>query len=141
MLALILGSGWETEEAVTFTSIAASYFLVGTYGSLLTYRIFLNPVNRFPGPWTARLSSFLWTVQLGNSDAHLRLQALHKKYGSIVRIGSANLSIIDPAGMEIIYGTDTKTMKASCYDNNEPLTSMHTARSRALHDRRRKIWA
>ncbi|KAK3615985.1 hypothetical protein LTR56_026261 [Elasticomyces elasticus] len=141
ILAFILGPGWEIGEAVAVTSIAASCFLAGTYGSLLTYRIFLNPLNRFPGPWTARLSSFFWTLQLGNSDAHLRLQALHKKYGSIVRIGSADLSVIDPAGMEITYGADTKVTKASWYDNNEPLTSMHTARSRVLHDRRRKIWA
>ncbi|KAK6394275.1 hypothetical protein LTR81_026316 [Elasticomyces elasticus] len=114
ILAFILGPGWEIGEAVAVTSIAASCFLAGTYGSLLTYRIFLNPLNRFPGPWTARLSSFFWTLQLGNSDAHLRLQALHKKYGSIVRIGSADLSVIDPAGMEITYGADTKVTKASC---------------------------
>ncbi|KAK3658710.1 hypothetical protein LTR56_001581 [Elasticomyces elasticus] len=132
---------WPITEALAATSTAVGCFLGGVYGSLLFYRLFLNPLNRFPGPWSARLSSFFLTFRLGNLDAYLQLQALHRKYGSIVRIGSSQLSVIDPEGMEVTYGVHATATKAAFYDGDKPLTSMQTARSKDLHDRRRKIWA
>ncbi|KAK5736331.1 hypothetical protein LTR17_007495 [Elasticomyces elasticus] len=132
---------WPINEALVATSTVLGCFLGGAYASLLIYRIFLNPLNRFPGPWTARLSSFFLTFRLGNLDAYLQLQALHRRYGKIVRIGSSQLSIIDPEGMEITYGVHATATKAAFYDGDKPLTSMQTARGKDLHDRRRKIWA
>jgi hypothetical protein len=133
--------GFSFGAAFGATLAFALSILAGLYTSLIIYRLFLNPLNRFPGPPAARLTTLSWSASLTNSDAYKKLEALHAKHGKFVRIGSHDLSIIDPDGMEITYGPQAKASKASWYDGSVPLTSMHTSRSRALHDRRRKVWA
>jgi len=133
--------GLSVADALFSTSTVAAAFLTGVYGSLLVYRIFFNPLNRFPGPWQAKLSSLYMSTQLGNSDEYYKLHAMHQKYGRIVRIGSHDLSITEPDAMELAYGTQSKVTKSSWYDTDSPLCSMHTTRSKALHDKRRRVWA
>lgn len=132
--------GQSTLDAVTVVIAIACSFLTGAFGSMLIWRAFLNPLNKFPGPWPARIGNFYFTFNLTKSDAYYKLQALHKKYGRIVRIGSNDLSIIDPTIMETAYGRQSRVTKGIWYDNDAPLTSMHTTRSRELHDKRRKVW-
>ena len=134
-------SAFSFAAAFATTSTIAGCYLLGVYSSLLIYRIFVNPVNRFPGPWAARLSSLYMASKLGNSDAYYKLQALHEKYGRIVRIGSNSLSIINPDVMEISFGSHSKVTKTDWYDGDAPSSSMHTSRNKALHDKRRKVWA
>ncbi|KAK1058047.1 hypothetical protein LTR33_013493 [Friedmanniomyces endolithicus] len=74
-------------------------------------------------------------------DSYLQLQAMHKQYGPIVRIGSGDLSIIHPECIDLAYGPDAKAMKSSFYDQELPLRSMQTMRSKLEHGQRRKIWA
>jgi cytochrome P450 len=57
-----------------------------------------------------------------------------------VRIGPNDLSVTDPDAAGVISGLHSKCVKADWYSNDAPLTSMHTTRDRAQHDRRRKIW-
>lgn len=96
IIALTKLYGQTTAEAFLFTSAIASSFLAGLFGSLLIWRAFLNPLNKFPGPWYTRLSNLYFTSQVLGSDAYHKLQALHEKHGRIVRIGSNDLSITDP---------------------------------------------
>ncbi len=140
-LALTTFYGYTTRDALTAASSSVGLFLAGAYGSLLVYRIFLNPLNRLPGPWLARVSTFYWSCRLGKMDSYLQLQAMHKQYGPIVRIGSGDLSIIHPECIDLAYGPDAKAMKSSFYDQELPLRSMQTMRSKLEHGQRRKIWA
>lgn len=39
-----------------------------------------------------------------------------------------------------ILGPNSKCIKAPWYDGGLPLMSLHTARVRADHDKRRKVW-
>lgn len=127
--------------AASLTAIGAASFLIGAFGNCLFYRLFLNPLNKFPGPWPARISNLWLSTQLGNSDGYYWLQEQHKKHGKIVRIGSHDISVIDPEIMEQAYGNKSRVTKAAWYDNDHPLTSMHTTRDKGLHDRRRRVWA
>ncbi|EME82006.1 uncharacterized protein MYCFIDRAFT_215553, partial [Pseudocercospora fijiensis CIRAD86] len=127
--------------SAAFTNVVAASCLIGIYGNLLFYRLFLNPLNKFPGPYGARISQFWWSFQLGKADGYYHLSDWHKKYGKYVRVGSHNLSITDPEIMELAYGSKSRVGKAIWYDNDKPLTSMHTTRDRGLHDRRRRVWA
>ncbi|KAK4565840.1 hypothetical protein LTR86_003689 [Recurvomyces mirabilis] len=95
----------------TTTSPLLSY-LTGLYTSLMVYRLFLNPLNRYPGPYAARISSLWWSFQLGKSDGYLKLKNLHDNYGPIVRIGSSDLSIIDPDFMEPTFGLHAVSSKS-----------------------------
>ncbi|KAK5134636.1 hypothetical protein LTR08_006292 [Meristemomyces frigidus] len=140
---VLLTKLYETSlvDAIGTILTFAGCYLLGAYSSLLIYRIFVNPLNRFPGPWPARLSSLYMPTKLGNSDLYYKLQALHQKYGRIVRIGANDLSIIDPDVMETSFGVHSKVTKGDFYDMEAPFTSLQTTRSKTEHDKRRKVWA
>ena len=55
-------------------------------------------------------------------------------------IGPCEISIAYPEGPMAILGPNSKCIKAPWYDGGLPLISMHTARDRAVHDKRRKVW-
>lgn len=142
-LAITLSKAYSytTAQALATTLAISSSFLIGAYGNCLIFRLFLNPLNKFPGPFAARISSMWWPTQLGNSDGYYWLLEQHQKHGKYVRVGSNDLSIIDPDIMELAYGHKSRVTKAPWYDNDYPLTSMHTSRDKGLHDRRRRVWA
>lgn len=79
--------------------------------------------------------------KLLNKDAYLQFEALHKEYGKYVRLGPNALSITDADVLETAFSHDTQFRKAEWYDNAKPFDSLHTTRDKALHDRRRRLWA
>ncbi|KAL9092427.1 MAG: hypothetical protein Q9159_000935, partial [Coniocarpon cinnabarinum] len=116
-------------------------FLLGVYTSLLTYRLLFHPLNKFPGPASARVSDLWYSVKCRNKDAQHQLVRQHKQYGEFLRIGSSSLSITHPNAVQAIYGFGSKCTKAYWYDNEHPYTSMHKTRSRVEHDKRRRVWS
>lgn len=138
---LYKGYGFSLGEAFGSTLTILSCILGGLYTSIAIYRLFLNPLNVFPGPFWVRLGNVAWSAQLTNFDAYYKLKELHDKHGDFVRIGSHDLSIIDPEGMEVSYGIRAKAGKSPWYEGDYPLYSMQTTRSKALHDKRRRVWA
>ena len=111
------------------------------YSSVLVYRLLFNPLNAFPGPFFAKLTKFDHVFRVTKMDNHHKLYDLHKKYGKFVRIGPNDLSVTDPDGTQVISAANSKCYKAPWYEQDVPFISMHTTRDRALHDRRRRIWA
>lgn len=138
---LYKGYGFDFLAALSAALAIVSSALAGLYTSLFIYRIFFHPLNRFPGPWRLRLSGFFWNARLKNSDAYYQLKTLHDQYGDFVRISPNILSIVDPEGMEVSYGVHAKASKSPWYEGDYPLSSMHTTRSKPLHDKRRRVWA
>lgn len=75
------------------SAILRSFYVIGSlisgiYLSMIVYRIGFHRLNRFPGPFLARLSNFYITgVVFGRHQEFLVLEKLHKQYGDIVRIG------------------------------------------------------
>lgn len=141
VVALMNLQGNSFSQAATTVSATAGSFLAGIYGSLIIWRLFLNPLNKLPGPYWARLGNIYTSLNFKNSDAYYKLQEMHKRYGRIVRIGSNDLSVTDPNIMEAVYGRNSRCAKGWWYDGDAPWSSMHTTRSRELHDKRRKVWA
>lgn len=131
-----------TGAAVLFTLKHAALYLAGLYTSLITYRLFFNPLNNIPGPYWARLSKLDTVFRVAEKrNLNQVLLALHRKYGKFVRIGPNDLSVTHPDGTEVIMGIKSKFSKAPWYSQDVPLVSMHTTRDRAAHDRRRRIWS
>jgi tryprostatin B 6-hydroxylase len=95
------------------SSSVLGYFLAGLYGSLIMYRLFFNPLNRFPGPYFARLSSFYLVFRSTKLDTNRRLYQLHQKDGKFVRIGPNDLSITEPDGVQVVSGATSKCSKSS----------------------------
>lgn len=124
-------------EAFTLSSL----FLGGLYASLLIYRLFLNPLNKFPGPLAARLSKLYLVQRNSKSNLHgqRELYDLHQTYGPYVRIGPNDLSVVDPEGMKVVLGPHSKCRKSAWYGQDAPYISTNTTRDRAAHDRRRRL--
>ncbi|ETN43117.1 uncharacterized protein HMPREF1541_02275 [Cyphellophora europaea CBS 101466] len=116
-------------------------YLLGLYTSLLTYRTFFNPLNVFPGPFSARLSKFSHVIQNSRLMGHKELLEKHRRLGQFVRLGPNEISVTDPNAVAVISRADSKCSKAPWYANDTPLISMHTTRDRQQHDRRRKVWS
>jgi tryprostatin B 6-hydroxylase len=74
------------KESVSLSSSISGYFLAGVYASLITYRLFFNPMNKFPGPYFARLSTFDLVFRISKFDTNKYLHHLHQKHGKFVRI-------------------------------------------------------
>lgn len=134
--------GEELNVAIKTITFVGAAFLAGLYSTLLVWRAFFNPLNKFPGPFGARISSFWWSFRVGTSShAFLKVQELHAQYGPYLRIGSNDMAIADPKAVNLIYGPNSKCRKSITYDIDKPMVSMHTDRSREAHDKRRRIWS
>lgn len=116
-------------------------YLAGVYTNCAIFRLFFNPLNKIPGPYFTRLSKFAFCFMNVKLDGHHVLKRLHDQYGPFVRIGPNDISVIDADGTQVISAADSKCTKGPWYDQDSPHISMHTTRSRAMHDRRRRIWA
>ncbi|KAF2721077.1 putative P450 monooxygenase [Polychaeton citri CBS 116435] len=132
---------YPINSAIKSVSVLATTYFTGLYTSLAIYRLYFHPLCIFPGPWQARLSSLWLMSRMLNFDAYHKLEALHKQYGRYVVVGSNDLSISDPDIMDAAYGALSQASKSQWYDTGRPHDSMHTTRERAVHDRRRRIWA
>ncbi|KAL4972342.1 cytochrome P450 [Aspergillus desertorum] len=135
----IQGTHWTT-ALFTVLEILTSY-LCGIYTSLLVYRLLLHPMNKFPGPFPARISTIWTSTQLKNNNMHLTLLHYHRKYGPFVRIGSSDLSIAHPDALEPIYGTHSRCIKGANYELSAPATALQLMRDPEEHHARRRVWS
>lgn len=65
---------------------------------------FYNGLNKYPGPFIASLTDWWRFLDVYKSRPELTHQALHAKYGDVVRLGPNTLSFADPAALKSIYG-------------------------------------
>ena len=129
------------KEAIFTSFKLGGIFLVGVYGNCAIYRLFLNPLNKIPGPIGARLSKFDHVFRNAGLNAHVKLLEQHEKLGKFVRIGPNDISVTDADGVEVISGPKSVCTKSPWYEQDTPLISLHTSRDRTMHDRRRRVWA
>ena len=133
--------GGSVGEALAQVIPIASCYVAGLYASLIAYRAIFHPLNKFPGPFGARISRLWLSAQLKDGDVYRKVHRLHEQYGDFVRVGSSDLSITHPKAISAIYGQGSKCTKASFYDLTKPRVSLQMLRVKALHDQRRRIWS
>jgi cytochrome P450 family 628 len=148
-------------HAITLATALCLPYVGALFSSIAIYRAFFHTLNRFPGPFAARLSKLWHFYKISAAlDNYKYLDKLHVQYGEVVRTGkgllgelqSANntaylspelgpneVSIADPAGVEIVHGSRSRCSKAAWYDaTSKPYTTILQMRDRAMHDRRRR---
>jgi hypothetical protein len=99
--------------AIMFEPLAAYWpmlVVVVSVGVLVT-AYFHHGLNRYPGPFLARFTD-LWRVVDVSHDHHEQTMiALHRQYGSVVRIGPNTVSISSPDYIPRIYGINKGYVK------------------------------
>ncbi|KXJ87560.1 benzoate 4-monooxygenase cytochrome P450 [Microdochium bolleyi] len=113
----------------------------GVFGSMLVYRGFFHRLGHFPGPFVARFTNFHITI-LSAKKLHLyeEIEALHKKYGDIVRVGPMELSINNAELFAAIAAPNSVCTKGDWYDVLHPMRSLQGVRNKSDHIPRRKVW-
>ena len=149
----------DTNAAGAVLLIVTSY-AVALFSSMAVYRVFFHRLRGFPGPYLAKLTKFWHVYHVLDAQQYLFLDQLRKRYGAFVRTGVLRLpshlfvlaktlrkfsgpnelTIFDAKAVMAIHGSDTRCTEAEWYDNLRPLTAINTTRSKALHEKRRKIW-
>ncbi|KAL7907218.1 cytochrome P450 [Trichoderma velutinum] len=128
-------------SALSLSTQIHACFLQGLYLSLITYRLFFHPLNKFPGPIGARISTFWLCYHVRSLDAWRKIAALHNQYGPFVRVSPSEVSICDPKGVMALYGPASKCEKGPIYDMTKPMTSLHMFRDRSTHHELRRVWS
>ncbi|KAF4341678.1 cytochrome P450 monooxygenase 67 [Fusarium beomiforme] len=117
-------------------------FATGLSLSILIYRAFFHRLNRFPGPFLARLSTFYATwLTINEEHMYLEVQKLHQKYGDILIFsGPTEISIASPSSFRVIHATASPVMKSPFYGIAHPWTNLLAERRKRQHTNRRKAW-
>lgn len=128
-------------QAVSVTNKWFASFAAGLTISILSYRAFFHRLNRFPGPFIARLSTVYATyLAVDEEHMYLEVQKLHEKYGDIVRIGPTEISIATPSSFRPIHAPSSPVIKSPFYGITHPWVMLLSERRKKEHAIRRKAW-
>ncbi|OGE47023.1 hypothetical protein PENARI_c074G06439 [Penicillium arizonense] len=134
----------QTKAVIPFSPNAFQklwlYHILGVYSSMLAYRGFFHRLGKFPGPFFARFSNFYLTMMSSKLHLYKEIDRHHETYGDYVRTGPTELSIADPAAVQSIYGTQSKTTKGPWYTLLDPRVCLSFTRDKQEHARRRRVW-
>ncbi|KAK5199224.1 hypothetical protein LTR92_001698 [Exophiala xenobiotica] len=97
-------------------------------------------LRKVPGPLPAALSNLWLMYQCRRGRRYLAVDALHKKYGKVVRIQPNHVSIADDSAINTIYGHGNGFLKSEYYDAFVSIRrGLFNTRDRAEHTRKRKV--
>jgi cytochrome P450 len=80
------------------------------------YNVFFHPLARVPGPFVARFSRFWLVYNMARGRFHEVNQALHKQYGSVVRVAPNEVSVVSPEALKTVHGQNTEFTKGDWYN-------------------------
>lgn len=106
------------------------------------YNRFFHPLCHVPGPWLATVTPFVQLYHGLQGDRHLWLHALHKKYGSHVRVAPNFVSVNTAQGLHDIYGHGKKLKKANFYNAFTAIKGVyntHNVIDKTVHGRKRRV--
>ncbi|KAI1323417.1 benzoate 4-monooxygenase cytochrome P450 [Xylariaceae sp. FL0255] len=119
---------------------AISMYLVSLFSSITVYRLLLHPLRSFPGPKLAALST-LWNVwKCRDSRRFQILESWHRQYGTVVRTGPNELTLLHPAAHDAMDGPTNRNTRSELYDLIHPLSSSIFTRDNEIHRESRKMW-
>src|SRR5271154_3873082 len=69
------------------------------------YRRYFHPLSKYPGPFLASITRWWMVSEIFSGKHEQHIRALHKQYGTIVRISPNEVAISDPQAIKTIYST------------------------------------
>ncbi|KAI1483449.1 cytochrome P450 [Daldinia eschscholtzii] len=104
----------KTLFSLPLSLTVASLLVFGIVSRLLWNR-FRKDLRDIPGPKIAAYTGLWRWLDVRSGQAHKTHIKLHRKYGSLVRIGPNHVSISDPREINHIYGPKSKYIKTGFY--------------------------
>ncbi|CAG8198338.1 unnamed protein product [Penicillium salamii] len=101
-------------------------------------------LKHIPGPPMSALTNWVRRSWVVTGDAHRIHTALHRKYGTVVRIGPNVVMVSQPQAIDTIYGFKTRLEKSEFYDSIMPrikggkLPDIFATRDEGIHRQMRK---
>jgi hypothetical protein len=77
--------------------------LVIVFISYVLWQLYLSPLRSFRGPFFAKITNLWRLFDVAAGRPELTQKALHRQYGSAVRIGPNFISLSDPSLIKTIY--------------------------------------
>ncbi|KAI3588990.1 cytochrome P450 [Fusarium oxysporum f. sp. albedinis] len=106
-----------------FTSLALAIVLFKLIDFLcrVTYRLYLSPLRKFPGPWIAATSNAWEIYHSLTNDRFRAIHELHEKHGNVVRIGPNQVSVASPEAFHHVFVTKCSSfLKTDFYATIQP---------------------
>lgn len=135
-----------TQEAVWAVAHIYTIFTIILSFSIATYRIFFHRLHHFSGPLTCKLSMWSWPLADWKGTRFYSIQKMHRHWGDYVRIGPREISVANPAALDVIYGPtgpSTQMTRGPWYQAQEMtpnVYSLQTQPKMSDHNRRRRDW-
>ncbi|KAJ0426573.1 hypothetical protein BJY00DRAFT_298131 [Aspergillus carlsbadensis] len=107
---------------------ASDYVIYSLPSLLLLYLVqqyFHNGLHRYPGPVMAKFTDLWRFLDVHGRRPDITHNALHKKYGDVVRLGPNTLSFASPSAIKVIYGLNKGFTK--------PLPSLFSTLDEGFH--------
>ena len=160
-----LWSQVDRSNSLHLTLHDSALYLLGLFTSMTLYRCFFHRLNRFPGPFGARVSKLWHVYHTIDAKNHLLLARLRQRYGEVFRIGKRKqwaqstqkemfdslatvlrclgpneLVVIHPDAHKVIDGVGSSCEKSDWYDVIQPSESVLFTRDNNMHHKRRNVW-
>ncbi|EXA32709.1 hypothetical protein FOQG_14383 [Fusarium oxysporum f. sp. raphani 54005] len=106
-----------------FTTLALAIVLFKLIDFLcrVTYRLYLSPLRKFPGPWLAATSNAWEIYHSLTNDRFRAIHELHEKHGNVVRIGPNQVSVASPEAFYHVFVTKCSSfLKTDFYATIQP---------------------
>lgn len=145
-------------EAANLTSGLVASFFAALFESIVLYRTLFHPLRTFSGPFGAKISKIWHVYHIRNSQNHLFLDKLHRRYGTFVRtgmhrptakkmlsnvsllLGPEEVTVFAPEAIPAVDGPGNTCVKSPWYDLLYPMNSILVVRDKQAHDMRRQVW-
>ncbi|KAJ5167427.1 uncharacterized protein N7482_006208 [Penicillium canariense] len=88
-----------------------------------------NGLHKYPGPLWASLTDWWRFLDVYGRRPEVTHRLLHKKYGSVVRLGPNTLSFSDPRALKSIYGLNKGFIKSEFYVVQQAVAKGHRLQS------------
>lgn len=95
--------------SISAVIIVTIFSLLASHSLLLNYKN--KGLNRYPGPYLAKFTKLWHRMDVRSNMHQIHLIDLHRRYGSVVRIGPNTLSLADPELVPLIYGVKNEFPK------------------------------
>ena len=110
----------------------------------LARNYFFNGLQKYPGPFAARLSNWWRFFDVLGRRPDITHLKLHRQYGDVVRLGPGVLSFSSPAAVKQIYGLNKGMVKSGFYpvqqavSNGRRLPSLFSTTDESYHAQLRR---